>query len=105
MKKTLKCGFFVYDVHFNFSSDEDCGSTALAEKKIFINTRFAEQVQKETLMHEILHVCLEDYPYPSEIASQKDREEHEEHLVRKISPNIVLILNDNKWVRDFIFGK
>ena len=72
------------------------------QMKIWINTRYSLQVQKETLLHELLHVSLEDCPLMEHPIEKKD--DNEEYLVRFISPRLYQILAENKKVREFIFG-
>jgi Zn-dependent peptidase ImmA (M78 family) len=102
MKKRIKVGCFTYTIHF-VEASSDHGETEPDSKNIYINTKYPVEVQRETLNHEILHVCLNDFPnWNTEI---KDAEKAEEDVVRYISPNQVQIYQDNKWIREFVFGK
>jgi len=102
MTKKAKLGLFTYDVTFQKMSDEDHGSTDLAEKKIWINTRFSKEIQAETLFHELLHVAYEDCSLFKNPCEKED--DTEEYSIRYISPKIVNYIDSNGWVKDFIFG-
>lgn len=99
--KKLKIRCFTYTVHFTKAAS-DHGETDNETKQIYINTNYPLQTQRETLHHEILHACLHDYP---NFGKEMKSDEQEEEIVRYQSPVEVQIYQDNKWVRDFIFGK
>ena len=99
--KKLKIRCFTYHVFFS-AKGSDHGETDTESKKIYINTEYPLEVQRETLNHEILHVCLCDFPNWDK--EHKDVEKAEEEIVRFISPNMVQIYQDNKWLREFVFG-
>lgn len=99
--KKVKVGCFTYNVYFTKASS-DHGETDTDSKNIYINTTYPIDVQRETLNHEILHVCLTDFPNFGK--DNKDKEEVEEEIVRYQSPKMVQIYRDNKWLRDFVFG-
>lgn len=80
----------------------DHGATDVDEKKIYINTNFNEECQKETLLHELLHVVLNDcslFKHPIE-----NDEDQEEYIIRYMSPKLYQVLRDNKELREFICG-
>jgi Zn-dependent peptidase ImmA (M78 family) len=101
--KTLeaKLGAFTYKIHFSRQSDENHGLTDTSTKEIWINSRFDIQVQKETLLHELLHVALEDFPLFENPIAKAD--EQEEYTVRYISPRLHQFLADNEELNAFIF--
>lgn len=99
--KEAKVGCFTYKIRFQKSADDDCGSTDLTIKEIYINTAFDLQIQKETLFHELLHVAFEDCPILDKKYEKDD--DKEEDVVRFISPRLVQILQDNPWIPEFIF--
>ena len=88
-------------VHFNNSDKADHGSTDVDNKEIYINTKYNEEVQRETLHHEILHAALLDFP---NMGKEMDSDKQEEDIIRYISPILVTIYRENKWLRDFIYG-
>lgn len=65
------------------------GSTNWATAEIEIDSNFPEQEQKETLIHELIHIAFRNTAY-----SFKDRDE-EEKIVASWSSNIFGILKDN----------
>lgn len=101
LDRKLKVGCFIYKVVFQ-EEDSDHGKTNVDTKTIYINTKFEKQIQRETLHHEILHICLDDYPLFGK--DKMDAEEEEESIVRYISPKQVQIYRDNPWAKKFIFG-
>ena len=99
----LKLGAFDYDLILRFDSDDDHGKTCLSDKHIWINTRYSEQVQSETLFHELLHVALEDCPvieYPLD-----KKEDMEEAVVRYISPRMFDFFASNKILFNLVWGR
>jgi Zn-dependent peptidase ImmA (M78 family) len=80
----------------------DHGSTDTDEKRIYINTNFKEECQRETLLHELLHVAFMDcslFKHPIE-----NDEDQEEFLIRYASPKIFQMFRDNEELKEFIFG-
>jgi Zn-dependent peptidase ImmA (M78 family) len=101
--KSAKLGFYTYTINFKRLSDENHGETDTNTKEMWINTRFSDEIQRETLFHELLHVSLEDCP--SLRIEEMKAGDREEDIVRCISPRMVQYLADNDWLREFIFGK
>lgn len=102
IKKKVKAGCFTYMVHFQ-PTDSDHGATNLDSKLIIINSKSDIEIQRETLLHELQHVAFEDctlFEHPIH-----DAEKQEEGLIRFNNPRLFQILKDNKWVREFLFGK
>lgn len=98
--KKLKIRCFTYLVHFNKAAS-DHGETDTDTHNIYINTNYPEDVQKETLNHEIMHAILTDFPNFGKEGSSSEREEE---VIRHMSPILVQVYKDNKWARDFVFG-
>jgi len=96
----VKLGPFEYTIIFRRDSDDDFGKTCLADKTIWINSRYDKQVQQETLLHELLHVSLEDCVLLEHPLDKKD--DMEEGIVRFISPKLWDYLKNNKKLREFI---
>lgn len=94
---------FEYKVHFQRSSDEDHGSTDVSTKEIWINTRFNEDIQRETLFHELLHVVFDDCALLESGAVKTT--DPEESLIRYISPRLVLLFQENPWLSEYIINK
>ena len=99
MKKTLKAGCFTYTVYFQ-PTDSDHGATCLDTKKIIVDNTKSLQCQRETLQHEILHVCSEDI---AALKMEKFEGDREEDTIRFQSPRFMQILRDNKWAREFMY--
>ena len=102
MRKTFKMGGFTWEVHFQPSDGESFGTTSVQKKAIFIDNTHPMQIQRETLLHELLHACFEDCaPIRVEYVNPGDREED---IVRYLSPRLFQALGENAWLRKFIFG-
>lgn len=101
--KEAKIGYFRYKIYFQPSDGEDHGSTCTDTKRIFVDTGKPVQCQRETLFHELCHACFDDCP--SFKLEYNDVNDREEDIVRFISPRMMQVLNDNKWIRDFLFPK
>lgn len=97
----LKCGAFTYTIVFNEWDASDYGSTEEGDKKIYINTRFNEETQRETLLHEIQHVAYVDCPLFHNLPSE---DKLEEELIRYTNPKIFQILRDNPAITRWLFG-
>jgi Zn-dependent peptidase ImmA (M78 family) len=102
-EKTIKIGFFTYRVFFQPADGEDHGSTDTDNKMIFIDSGRNIQCKRETLFHEIHHACLDDCPSFKMVYDTPD--EREEDVIRFLSPRMIQVLNDNKWVREYLFGE
>jgi Zn-dependent peptidase ImmA (M78 family) len=99
--KKLKICCFTFTVIFQKSDVSDHGSTDNDTKTIYINMNYPEQVQRETLHHEILHACLHDFP---NFGKEMRAHDQEEEIIRYQSPIEVQVYRDNKWAKEFIFG-
>ena len=76
------------------------GITYLTDRKILINTDNSEPIQKETLLHELLHVCLEESP--GLLNKKYAAEEREELIISHCSPRLFQLLRDNPKVKHYI---
>lgn len=75
------------------------GETDLTLRKIFINSENSDAVQKETLLHELYHCCMEECPGLSN-GKFTDREEA---IIRYVSPRMFQLIRDNPKVKHYIF--
>ena len=96
----FKLGFFNWSIKF-FSRDIKAddgdrvhGLTYIDERLIKIDMRQSKQCTRETLMHELLHACFDDFMTDDEL---------EESIVRHISPKLMDLLDNNDNVRDYLF--
>ena len=99
----VRCSFFTWLIKFVKLTDGNHGYTDKVRKEIKIDKSDPPQVQRETLMHELLHVAFED----CSIIKQLDKEfegDLEEELIRYISPRLAHTL-ENDEVRAFIWHK
>jgi len=100
----FKLGIFDWEIRYHTSPSDLHGETNRDTRKIDIYTNgFNEQVIKDTLLHECLHVCFEDI---TETAFKMDSkaDEIEEQLIRLLNPRIHSLFTDNEELRDYIFG-
>jgi len=95
----FKSGYFDWKVRFLPYMDEigNHGDTDFDKKEIRIDSTMISANKKETLLHEILHVCLEDSGHMDEALEEK--------VIRIISPRLIHILAENADLRDYILGK
>lgn len=96
----LKAGFFTYSIDFenpNFSGDH--GETDLENKSITVYNRGYEEVNRETLLHEILHVACHD----SFIFTGDRADELEERMIRILSPKLMQYFTDNEDITNYLF--
>jgi len=100
--KKAKLGYFTYTIHFSKIQDENHGITDLETKEIWINPKDALQIQRDTLFHELLHVASEDVP---SLKLDEYKGDREEDTIRLQSPRMMQFLSDNKWIREFLYGK
>ena len=105
--RTFVSGNFNWKIfwHEDGNSGKDLfGETDVDSKEIdiYIKNRSLEAV-KDTLLHELLHVCLEDL-VPVISSMDKPDYDKEEALVRFLTPRLFQMLNDNANLKDFIFS-
>lgn len=102
MSKSLKIGFFTWKVVFQPLDGSDHGYTLKDEKAIYIDSKGSSQEQRETLFHELCHACFADSPvFKLDYPSAEDREED---AIRHLSPAMMQVICDNKWLQKFLFG-
>lgn len=75
------------------------GKCNYTDRVIFINTDHSEAIQRESLLHELLHAILEECSEIDE-AECKDREEK---VIRYMSPRLFQIMCDNPRFSDYLF--
>ena len=98
----FKSGYYTWKIKWSDEkADEAFGKTCSSTKTVTIYKQDNEQVEKETLLHEILHVALED---KAEAIFNLDEkvENKEENLIRLLSPSLMNIL-ENKKLSNFLF--
>lgn len=97
----FKSGYFKWVIKFlDYTLYEDgdqlLGITLNDDKVVKIGNIENKQVERETVLHELLHVCFED----SVIISDDKQEE----VIRHISPRLMDILSQ-QHIRDYLFSK
>jgi hypothetical protein len=98
IKKVKKLHFHPFDYKVKYTKDKrfvtrDFGETNLNDKWIKIADVNDEKVMKHTLLHEAVHVILEDVIETT--AKIKDLEDREEAIVRLISPRLQAFMESN----------
>ena len=107
MKRPTKfvLGVFNWKINYLDVEHEAHGETLHDTREINIIIRNkSEQVIKDTLLHECLHVCMED------IVDTTSKIEDkafiiEEQIIRLFTPRLHSIFSDNPKLRDYIFKK
>lgn len=101
---SFKLGVFDWEIKY-LDVDSDVHGDTDKDKRVIriFTTNGNEQVIKDTLLHECLHVCFEDI---TETAFKMDSkaDEIEEQLIRLLNPRIHSLFTDNEELRDYIFG-
>lgn len=108
MKKPVSflSGYYKWTIYWSKERAEELfGKTDSSTKTITIYQCESKQIEKETLLHELLHVALEDksdaiFNYEPESKSH----DKEENLIRLLSPALMNILADNKDLAKYLFG-
>lgn len=101
LPKKFKVGCIVWRLSFEDLEEQGVhGDTDKEKKVVRIHTKDARDVQRETLFHELMHVAMEDCSVLKH--SYSDKYDQEEDLIRYISPRLVLILQENPELSDFI---
>jgi hypothetical protein len=100
--KKLKIGCFTYDIiSAKIKSPSNHGETNTDTKQILLSDTDNQQVVKETLLHEVLHALLED----AVILNLFTDDDHEERLVRYLSPKLMAVMQDNPKLVDYLWKK
>ena len=102
-KKSVRVGCFSYKINLmDSSASENHGDTDLEKKLINLFFNGNEEVLKETLLHEIEHILLEDIVKSTK--SIEDTDEREEAIIRLVNPRRMQTVQDNKalfrWIYD-----
>ena len=95
---------FIWKINYLNTENDDHGQTYSDLKiiNIYIKNK-DEQVIKDTLLHEVLHSCLENIiSIITKIPESSD--DIEEHLVRLLTPRVHVVFSKNKELRDYIFA-
>lgn len=101
----FKLGVFNWKINYLDVEHESHGETLMDTREINIVIRHkSEQVIKDTLLHECLHVCMEDI-----IDTTTKIEDRagvvEEQIIRLLTPRLHSIFSDNPDLRNYIFQK
>jgi len=99
--KEIKIGCFTYKVKYKRTTGKNLGLTDLSKKQITIWKHDNKEVLRETLMHEILHVLMEDVV--ASVEEKKDLEDKEEAIVRLVNPRLFQVFKDNPNLVEFLF--
>lgn len=84
------------------SASENHGDTDLEKKLINLFFNGNEEVLKETLLHEIEHILLEDIVKATKTI--EDLDEREEAIIRLVNPRRMQVVQDNKVLFKWIYG-
>lgn len=96
--KTINLGAFVYKIIYHRKSGKDMGVTFLDKKRIHIYKHESKQALRDTILHETVHILLEDLIENLE-KMECPTEDKEEFLVRMITPKLLqLILNNPEFI-------
>ena len=91
----LKIGGFEWEVILTTDiSDDDFGTTNFTNQVIRIDSDVPKQKQEETLLHEILHICMWQTGL-EHIIKQGDKIS-EEDIIMGMSMALYLVVKDNK---------
>ena len=95
----FKSGYYTWKIKWSPEKAEELFSkTCSSTKTITIYKQENKQVERETLLHEILHVALEDKA--DAIFNYEEKLEcKEENLIRLLSPVLMNILENKQLVR------
>jgi hypothetical protein len=93
----IKVGPFLYTIEHSsdIAAEGNCyGSTHHNSHKIFIDPKVTEVQQRQTLIHEIMHVCV--FINGLTYRLEKDQKVTEEDLIREMSMTFFQVMEDNK---------
>lgn len=93
MPDQVKIGFFDYSIKQD-NEMTDMGSTGFDCLEIKINSKYQDQVIKETLLHECLHALLYD--------TFLLEDELEEKVIRVLSPKLMQLFHSNESLVNFL---
>ncbi len=75
------------------------GQSNLDFEEILISRQQSEESLKETLLHEVLHTIFGS----QDMASGLSCENPEEYIVSVYAANLMQVLQDNDWLKDFLW--
>ena len=75
---------------------EVLGETDVNNTKVYVDDAYPDQVIKETLMHELLHVCFAH-------SGLNLKDNLEEKIVQTLSPRIMELFTKNKHLKKYLF--
>jgi len=109
---SVKIGNRIIDIVFTSSENDsrlDNGTVGWSDNyrsTIVIDTLVNEMLQKETLLHEMLHFIRYIYQ-PSNLIYDEDTPyiDIEHHFINMYEVSLITILKENKSVREYILGE
>ena len=106
MKKPtkFKSGCYTWKIYWSEEeADELYGKTDHSTKTVTIYQCKTDEILRETLLHELLHVVLEDKAEAIfNFDPDKKEFDKEENLVRLMSPVLMQLINDNPELVKFL---
>jgi len=101
----FKLGTFDWKVNYLEVESESHGETHKSVREINITCKnYSEQVIKDTLLHECMHVVLEDI-IDTTSKMEGASSEIEEQIVRLVTPRLHELFTTNVELREYIFTK
>jgi hypothetical protein len=103
MKKrpsSFKAGYFEYELYFDSTKvTSDHGETDTENKILTVYDRNSEDLNRETLFHELMHVACDD----SYVFEGDHADDLEERMIRILSPKLMQIFRDNPELSEYLF--
>lgn len=101
----FKLGMFEWNIKYLDIEHDNHGETLKGSREINIITRHAkESMIKDTLLHECLHVVLEDI-VDTVVRIDDKSDVIEEQLIRLLTPRLLELFANNKSLKDYLFSK
>jgi hypothetical protein len=97
--KKIKFGVQNYKLCLVDMLGDDLGEADSVNQKIRIFIDVESDLGKVTLLHECLHVLLDDVIYSTQGLNNEDKEEA---MIRLLSPRLLAFLKDNKDLVKFL---
>ena len=100
----FKAGCYSWQIYWSQEEAEEMyGKTDSHNKVVTIYKCKNDEILRETLLHELLHVVMEDKA-EAVFNFDPDKKEYdkEENLIRLISPVLMQIINDNPELWQFL---
>ena len=103
----FKCGCYNWQIYWSQEeADEMYGKTDSSTKVVTIYKCKNDEITRETLLHELLHVVMEDKAEAIfNFDSDSKNYDKEENLIRLISPVLMQLIMDNPELFDFLSKK